>query len=201
MSVRMRWTQTSGLSMIGGQCRNRDRLDVLRNHEVASAIVARIVSFISASEPRGLAPTSPAARSSGTDEVHDVGRMLGETKTASVTPCIQRNVAGSALLQFDIVRPARCPALQYLDLIVALGWPTEMRTRNRSSWASGSGYVPRPRWVLRGDHQEGRSSCRVVPSTVTWCSCMASSNAAWSCRSPIDLVSQKRFAKTGPAGR
>src|SRR5688572_3315848 len=60
----------------------------------------------------------------------------------------------------------------------ALTYPRPKRTANRSSWASGSGYVPALSigfWVATTKKGSGRT--RRVPSAVTWPSAIASSSA------------------------
>ncbi len=82
------------------------------------------------------------------------------------------------------------------------GYPIETRIRNRSSWASGRGYVPSYSigfWVA--STMNGRSSGWVCPSAVTWCSCIASRSAACVFGGARLISSaRRRFAKTGPAG-
>ena len=54
-----------------------------------------------------------------------------------------------------------------------------VRSRKRSSWASGSAYVPSCSiGFCVATTRNGRGRRYVVPSTVTWRSCMASSSAA-----------------------
>ena len=71
---------------------------------------------------------------------------------------------------------------------------------NRSSCASGSGYVPSCSsgfWVA--STKNGRSSGYVSPAAVTRCSCMASSRAAW-VFGGVRLISSasRMFVKIGP---
>src|SRR5919201_5354352 len=75
-----------------------------------------------------------------------------------------------------------------------------MRIVKRSSSASGNGYVPSYSigfWVAIT--MNGRTSSYVLPSTVTWFSCMHSSSAAW-VFGDARLISStsRRFANTGP---
>src|SRR5437879_3275287 len=74
------------------------------------------------------------------------------------------------------------------------------RIVNRSSCASGSGYVPSYSiGFCVAITMKGRPSSYVSPSTVTCCSCMHSSSAAW-VFGEARLISsaRSRFAKTGP---
>ena len=75
-----------------------------------------------------------------------------------------------------------------------------MRTRNRSSCASGNGYVPSYSIGLAvASTWNGGRSGYVVPSTLTCFSCMASSSAAW-VFGGVRLISSasSRLVKTGP---
>src|SRR3954468_15025085 len=75
-----------------------------------------------------------------------------------------------------------------------------MRIVNRSSCASGSGYVPSYSiGFCVAITMNGRPSPYEVPSTVTCCSCMHSSSAAW-VFGDARLISStsRRLAKTGP---
>src|SRR5215207_6820467 len=75
-----------------------------------------------------------------------------------------------------------------------------MRSRKRSSCASGSGYVPSYSigfWVAIT--MNGRGSTCVTPSIVTWFSCIDSSSAA--CvfgEARLISSTSRRFVKTGP---
>src|SRR6266516_6240797 len=75
-----------------------------------------------------------------------------------------------------------------------------IRIVNRSSWASGSGYVPSYSigfWVAIT--MNGRASSFVTPSIVTCCSCMHSSSAA--CvfgEARLISSTSSRLANTGP---
>src|SRR5438128_1919658 len=74
------------------------------------------------------------------------------------------------------------------------------RIVNRSSCASGSGYVPSYSiGFCVAITTNGRASSYVSPSTVTCCSCMHSSNAAW-VFGDARLISstRRRLANTGP---
>jgi hypothetical protein len=75
-----------------------------------------------------------------------------------------------------------------------------MLNMKRSSWASGSGYVPSSSigfCVART--KKGRSSWYVRPAAVTWYSCIASSSAAC-VFGGVRLISSARMicAKIGP---
>ena len=74
------------------------------------------------------------------------------------------------------------------------------RTRKRSSWACGSANVPsNSTEFCVASTMNGSGSGRVVPSTVTWRSCIASSMA--DCvRGVARLISStsRTFVKTGP---
>ena len=75
-----------------------------------------------------------------------------------------------------------------------------MRTRKRSSWASGSGYVPSYSigFCVASTRNGGSSRC-VVFSIVTWRSCIASSSAACVFGGARLISSaRRRLAKTGP---
>ncbi len=72
--------------------------------------------------------------------------------------------------------------------------------KNRSSWASGRGYVPSCSigfWVASTKNGSGRAWRR--PPAVTWRSCIASSKAAW-VLGGVRLISsaRTRLAKIGP---
>ena len=71
---------------------------------------------------------------------------------------------------------------------------------NRSSCASGSGYVPSCSiGFCVASTNNGRSRSKRTPFTVTWYSCIASSSAAW-VLGGVRLISSARmmFAKIGP---
>ena len=80
------------------------------------------------------------------------------------------------------------------------GYPIVIRTAKRSSWASGSGYVPSYStgfWVAMT--RNGRSSTCVAPSTVTCVSCIASRSEDWVFGEARLISSTRRtLAKTGP---
>ena len=72
---------------------------------------------------------------------------------------------------------------------------------NRSSWASGSVYVPC--WSIGfwvATTKLGRGSGYVTPSTVTWCSAITSSSADW-VLGEARLISSPStmWANTGPS--
>src|SRR6056297_388530 len=80
------------------------------------------------------------------------------------------------------------------------GYPKLARIMNRSSCASGSGYVPSYSTGLAVARTwNGGGSTKVSPSTVIWCSCIASSSAAW-VRGGVRLISSARSnpANSGP---
>ena len=80
------------------------------------------------------------------------------------------------------------------------GYPTRTAIAKRSSWPSGSGYVP---WCSTGFsvaiRKKGSGSRRVTPSTVTCRSSMGSRRADW-VRGVARLTSSTKttFAKIGP---
>ena len=72
--------------------------------------------------------------------------------------------------------------------------------RKRSSWASGSGYVPSYSiGFCVATTRNGSGSGRLAPSTETWPSCIASSSAAC-VLGGVRLISSAstRLANTGP---
>ena len=72
---------------------------------------------------------------------------------------------------------------------------------NRSSWASGSGYVPSYSMGFAvASTWNGAGRLNVWPSTVTWRSCIASSSAAW-VLGGVRLISSpmSTLVKTGPS--
>ncbi len=83
----------------------------------------------------------------------------------------------------------------------AFGYPSEVRSRNRSSCASGSGNVPSCSIGFSvAIRKNGSGRRRVAPSTVTCCSAIASSSADCALGSARFTSSTRRtFANTGPA--
>ena len=82
----------------------------------------------------------------------------------------------------------------------AAGYPNDTRSRNRSSCASGSGYVPSYSIGFAvASTWNGALSTYVVPSTETCFSCIASSRAAC-VLGGVRLISSasSRFVNTGP---
>ena len=80
------------------------------------------------------------------------------------------------------------------------GYSITTLNMNRSSCASGSGYVPSCSiGFCVASTNSGRSRSKRTPFTVTWYSCIASSSAAW-VFGGVRLISSARmmFAKIGP---
>jgi hypothetical protein len=83
----------------------------------------------------------------------------------------------------------------------AVGYPKDTRSMKRSSWASGSGYVPSYSIGFAvASTWNGGSRRYVTPSTETCFSCMASSSAAW-VFGGVRLISSasSMLVNTGPA--
>ena len=82
----------------------------------------------------------------------------------------------------------------------SVGYPIRTRNINRSSCASGNGYVPSCSiGFCVANTKNGFGSACVYPPTVTWPSCIASRRAACVLGGVL-LISSARitFAKTGP---
>ena len=80
----------------------------------------------------------------------------------------------------------------------SVGYPTSTFIMNRSTWASGSGYVPSVSmgfwWLTPTERLRTRW---LSPAIVTCRSCITSSNALHLRRSPVDLIGKKEIGEDG----
>ena len=146
------------------QRRHRHRLDVVRGDEVAPCERGAAAGELQESETAAWAGPDRDARALAgrRDESNDVVADRGSTCTSSTAACIASSVGDRSPARAWIVSLAPLePARQHLPLGPRVRIAEPGAQRNRSSCASGSGYVPSYSigfWVART--RNGRSRGR-----------------------------------------
>ena len=143
-----------------------------------------------------------ATRASPRRRRRSSARTLSATCTCSTARCISSSVSRSTTrLERDLVRlRARCGGRASRPRRREPGSRTPIRSRKRSSCASGSGYVPSYSigFCVAITRNGGSSGC-VTPSIVTWRSCIASRSAACVFGGARLISSaRRRLVKIGP---